>query len=121
MLAARSSPPYLRDGVLVIEPEGSFAIDPAAYGPDACVAGLDRAGLDVAVVSCPPTLGIDALPDDEADELRRAYHDGALEAVEASGGRLLALAMDRPHDGFVGTIGAADDFADLDRIGPLFD
>ena len=121
MMSARTSPPYLRDGTLVIEPEGEFAVDPATYGADACIAGLDRAGLDVAVVSCPPTLGIDALPDDEAGELRDAYHEGALAAVDASDGRLLALAMDRPRDGFVGTIVAADDLSDLDRVAPVFD
>lgn len=119
-LAARSSPPHLRDGTLVLD-EGEYAIDPADYGPGACVANLDRAGIDVAVVSCPPTLGIDELPGDEAEELRGAYHDGARAAVAAAGGRLLALSMGRREDGFVGAMVAADDLADLDRIAPALD
>ncbi|HXY81915.1 MAG TPA: amidohydrolase family protein [Gaiellaceae bacterium] len=120
-LSARTSPPCLRDGMLLIEPEGAFEIDPAVYGLEACIAGLDRAGIDVAVVSCPPTLGIERLPDEEAEPLRQAYHDGARAAIEASGGRVLALSMARPLDGFVGTMLAADDLADLERIAPALD
>ena len=120
-LAARTSPPCLRRGTLVLEPGGEFEIDAAAYGLEACLADLDRAGLDVAVVSCPPTFGFDRLDDDEAEPLRRAYHEGALAAVQASGGRVLALSMGRPHAGFVGTILPADDLADLDRLAPVLD
>jgi 6-methylsalicylate decarboxylase len=119
-LAERRSPPHLRDRTLVLE-EGEYEIDPAVYGADACLANLDRAGIDVAVVSCPPTLGIDELDDAEADELRRAYHEGARAAVAASGGRLLALSMGRLEDGFVGAMVAADDLADLERLAPAFD
>ncbi len=114
-LAARSTPPYLSDHTLVVE-ESSFELDPASYGLDACLANLDSAGIDVALVSCPPTLGIERLDDDEADELRRAYHEGALDAVAASRGRVLALAMGCALDGFAGTMLAADDLADLDRV-----
>jgi len=120
-LTARTSPPCLRDGLLLIEPEGAFEIDPAVYGLESCIAGLDRAGIDIAVVSCPPTLGIEQLPDEGAEPLLRAYHEGALAAVDASGGRVLALSMERPLDGFVGTMLAADDLADLDRIAPALD
>jgi predicted TIM-barrel fold metal-dependent hydrolase len=120
-LAARTSPPCLRGGALVLEPEGEFEVDPAVYGLDACLADLDRAGIDVAVVSCPPTLGFDQLDDEEAEPLRRAYHEGALAAVQASSGRVLALSMGRPHRGFVGTMLSADDLADLDRLAPVLD
>jgi len=120
-LTARTSPPCLRDGVLALDPEGEFEIDPAGYGLQACLGDLDRAGIDVAVVSCPPTLGIELLPDDEAEPLLRAYHEGALEAVAATAGRVLALSMARPLDGFVGTIVAAGDLADLDRVAPALD
>jgi hypothetical protein len=119
-LAARSSPPHLRGRMLVLD-EGEYEIDPADYGPEACVANLDRAGIDVAVVSCPPTLGIDELPADEAERLRSAYHDGARDAVAGSGGRLLALSMGRRENGFVGAMVAADDLAELDRIAPALD
>ena len=120
-LAERKSPPLLRNHTLVLEAEGAFEIDPAAYGPQACIENLDRAGIDVAVVSCPPTLGIDELADGEAEALRGAYHEGARAAVAASGGRLLALSMGRPEDGFVGAMVAADDLAELDRIAPVLD
>ena len=120
-LVERTSPPLIRDHTLVLDPDGDFAVDPAVYGLKACIDNLDYAGVDVAVVSCPPTLGIDRLDDEEAEELRLAYHEGALAAVDASGGRVLALSMGRPLDGFVGTIVAADDLADLDRIGPVLD
>jgi 6-methylsalicylate decarboxylase len=120
-LAERTSPPLLREHTLVLEPEGEFEIDPAAYGVEACLENLDRAGVDVAVVSCPPTLGIDSLEDDEARRLRDAYHAGARAAVAASGGRILALSMGTYEEGFSGAIVAADDLADLEGIGPLFD
>ena len=120
-LAARTSPPCLRNGSLVLEPEGAFELDPAAYSLEACLASLDRAGIDVAVVSCPPTLGIERLPAEEAEPLLRAYHEGALAAVGASGGRVLALSTARPLDGFVGTMLAADDLADLGRLAPVLD
>ncbi len=119
-LAARTSPPYLTETSLVLA-EGSFELDPASYDLRACLANLDRAGIDVAIVSTPPTLGIDELDKTEAEALRGAYHQGALAAVEESGGRVLALSMGRPLDGFVGTILAADDLLDLERIGPVLD
>lgn len=118
-LVERTSAPCLRDGVLVLEPEGEFTVDAAGYGLDACLAGLDRAGLDVAVVSCPPTLGIELLPEDEARPLLAAYHEGALEAVRAGNGRILALSAGRPLDGFIGTSVAASDLAHLDRLAPV--
>jgi hypothetical protein len=120
-LAGRTSPPLIRNHTLVLELEGEFEVDVASYGLRACLANLDRAGLDVAIVSCPPTLGIDQLDDDEAETLRRAYHEGVLAAVEASAGHVLALSMGRPLDGFVGTILAADDLGDLDRLAPVLD
>src|SRR5579864_381179 len=119
-LAERSSPPLLRKTTLVLE-EGDYTLDPGSYSADACIANLDRSGIDVAVVSCPPTLGIDELDESEAEELRVAYHEGAGAAVAASGGRLLALSMGRHEDGFVGAMVGADELAELDRIAPVLD
>src|SRR5581483_6812356 len=102
-LAERSSPPLLRNTTLVLE-EGDYELDPASYSAEACIASLDRSGIDVAVVSCPPTLGIDEL-----------------DAGEASGGRLLALSMGRAEDGFAGAMVGADELADLDRLAPVLD
>jgi 6-methylsalicylate decarboxylase len=119
-LGERSSPPLLRNTTLVLE-EGDYALDPASYSAEACIANLDRSGIDVAVVSCPPTLGIDELDASEAEELRIAYHEGAGAAVAASGGRLLALSMGRAEDGFAGAMVGADELAELDRIAPVLD
>jgi hypothetical protein len=113
-LRARTEPPFLRDGTLVLE-DGEHGLDPAAYSVERCLAGLERDGIDVAVVSCPPTLGIDSEP------LRAAYHDGVREAVAASGGRLLAFSIDRPEPGFAGTCVCATALLDLDRIAPVLD
>jgi predicted TIM-barrel fold metal-dependent hydrolase len=120
-LHARSDAPRLHDGVLTLAGEGDFTIDPADYGLDARLSALDRAEIDRAVVSCPPTLGIELLPPDEARALLDAYHEGAVEEVEASHGRLLALSMATPQDGFVGTSVAARDLADLEQLAPTLD
>lgn len=120
-LARRTSAPLIRDHTLVVEQEGAFEIDPAVYGAEACIANLDRAGIDVAIVSCPPTLGIESLDARDAEPLLGAYHDGALAAVESSAGRILALSMGAPRDGFVGTVLAADELGDLDGIADVLD
>jgi 6-methylsalicylate decarboxylase len=120
-LRARTSPPRLHGTTLEIAQEGAYEVDPEAYRVEACLADLERTEIDVAVISCPPTLGIELLPTDEAQPLLDAYHEGALEAVEGSGGRLLALSLGRPLDGFVGTTIAADDLDDLDLLAPVLD
>jgi hypothetical protein len=114
-LRARTAPPCLRDGTLVLA-EGEYEIDAGAYGVERCLAALDRDGIDVAVVSCPPTLGIEPF-----DELVAAYHAGVRDAVDASGGRLLAFSVQRPQPGFVGTTVAAGALLDLDGIAPVLD
>lgn len=113
-LAARQKPPRLRGGVLELAEEGEFEIDLRVHSLDACIARLDRDGIDVAVISCPPTL---ELP----PELLDAYHQGILELVAESKGRLTALATDAVLDGFAGTCVAAAALADLDRLAPLAD
>ena len=100
----------------MLDPGGEFELDPAAYGLEACLADLDRTGIDVAVVSCPPTLGIDGLP-----ELVDAYHEGALAAVESAGGRIQALSFSRPLDGFAGVCVAGAALTDLERLAPVLD
>lgn len=114
-LRARTAAPCLRDGTLVLA-DGEYEIDAAAYGVERCLAALDRDGIDVAVVSCPPTLGIEPF-----DELVAAYHAGVREAVGASGGRLAAFSVLHPQPGFVGTTVAAGALLDLDGIAPVLD
>ncbi|HEY1367822.1 MAG TPA: amidohydrolase family protein [Gaiellaceae bacterium] len=120
-LEARTAPPYLRDGVLRLAPGGEFLVDVAAHGLEARLAELDRDGIDVAVASCPPTLGIELLPEREAEPLVGAYHDGIRELVAGAGGRLLAFSMGRPLDGFVGTSVSARALLDLDSVADILD
>jgi 6-methylsalicylate decarboxylase len=119
-LRTRSEPPCLRGATLVLA-DGEYACDVDGYGLERCLADLERDAIDLAVVSCPPTLGIEELPEREAAGLLEAYHAGALEAVAAAEGRLLAFAMARPRPGFVGATVAARALLDLDALAPVLD
>lgn len=127
-LRARTVVPLLRGDELVT-PEGVFCVDLRAHQPAARIAQLDRDGIDVAVLSLQPTLGVELLPPAERDALEEAWLDGARELVEAAGGRFRALAPWRIAEGCVGTsVGAsallepgrgADVVAAVDRAGGL--
>ena len=110
-LQARRTRPRLRGDTLEL-PAGDWEIDLAAHRLDARLALLDRDEIDVAVISCPPTLELD-------EDLREAYHEGVLELVAAAGGRLLALSCDTVREGFVGACVAAEALADLTDLTPL--
>jgi hypothetical protein len=112
-LRARQERPRLRGGRLEL-PSGDFEVDPDAHTLEACLAGLDRDEVELALVSCPPTLELD-------DELREAYHEGIAELVAASGGRVRALACGSARDGFAGACVAAGALLDLDALAPLAD
>jgi predicted TIM-barrel fold metal-dependent hydrolase len=100
-LRRRSRPPRI-DGDLLVLGEGTFEAGLAAHDLDARLALLDDVGIDVAVVSLQPTLACDGIP-----QLVEAYHDGILELVRASAGRLRAFAVGESRDGFVGACVAA--------------
>jgi predicted TIM-barrel fold metal-dependent hydrolase len=119
-LRDRAEAPRL-DGWTLHLADGGYPIDPDAYGPERCLAELDRDGVGVALVSLPPTFGLELLPSSEAELLVGAYHDGVLEAVAGSRGRLRALAADRPRDGFAGVCVPATALADLDALAPVAD
>jgi len=119
-LRERKEPPCLRGWTLVLS-DGAYEVEPDGYGLERCLAELDRDGIDVAVVSCPPTLGIDELSADESAPLIDAYHDGMDALAEASGGRVRALAMDRPRSGCVGVSVSAAAVHDLDALAPVLD
>src|SRR5262245_54657026 len=91
VLHARSEPPFLRGDVLATT-EGVFRVDLDALGPDACLSQLDACGVDVAVVSLQPTLGVESLPRAEADELHDAYNEGVARVVARSDERIRAFA-----------------------------
>jgi predicted TIM-barrel fold metal-dependent hydrolase len=119
-LERRSEPPCLRDGELVLE-EGRFPRAAEADSLDARLAGLDRDGIDVAVLSLQPTLGIEALPEPERDELVDAWVGGVREVLGAGRGRLLAFAPGRVADGFAGASISAAAARDRDALAPLLD
>jgi len=120
-LARRRRPPQLRGGVLHLERQGSFELDLRAYGLEARLNDLDRDGIDAAVVSLAPSLEIEELPEDEAEPLLAAYHEGILEAAAESRGRIRPLAAARVLDGFAGATVGANALADLDALSPLLD
>jgi hypothetical protein len=112
-LRARRTPPRLSGDMLEL-PSGSSPVDLRAHELDARLEALDRDGVDLALVSCPPTLELD-------DELTEAYHAGIVDVVAASGGRLRALAAGTIRDDFAGVCVAAWDFAGLDELAAQLD
>jgi 6-methylsalicylate decarboxylase len=120
LLAARQSPPFLRASVLTTA-EGQFPIDLDEHRLDRRLAALDAAGIDLGVVSLQPTLGFEGLPVPERRTLLAAYNDGIAELVEASGGRLRALAAGEPRPGFAGVCVGASRLLDPDGLKPILD
>jgi 6-methylsalicylate decarboxylase len=118
-LARRRTPPRLHGDLLELGGQGSFEVDLAAHDLQARLGDLDRDEIDVAIVSLPPTLGIELLPADEAEPLLGAYHQGILDVARQSGGRIRAFAAGRVLDSFAGATVAADALADLDGLSPL--
>ena len=119
-LRSRTKPPCLQGSTLVT-PEGRFEIELDAHDAGRCLAELDREGVDVAVISLQPTLGISGLPSDEAAELHRVFDDGAHDVVAASGGRLRAFSAGAVREGFAGAGVAAEALLDLDSLAPTLD
>jgi predicted TIM-barrel fold metal-dependent hydrolase len=113
-LAARRSPPCLRGRRLELASEPPSSVDPALHDLDARLRAMDDAGIDVALVSLAPTLGLPA-------DLVEAYHVGILELAAASSGRLLPLAHEAALPGFAGACAAAQALVDLDHLAPLAD
>lgn len=95
-LRGRREPPCLRGDVLELR-EGSFPVDLSDHELERRLEVLDRDGIDVAVVSFPPTLEWERQP-----ELRDAYHEGIGDLVAAAGGRLRAFAAGACLEGFSG-------------------
>jgi hypothetical protein len=110
-LELRNDRPRLRGRNLEL-PGGEGEVDLTTHGLDARLAALDRDEIDVALISCPPTLEL-------GEDLVEAYHEGILEVVAASGGRLQALACGAARDGFAGACVAAQRLDDLDTLAPL--
>jgi len=110
LLSRRIDPPRVQGDVLTTL-EGSFPFDPAVHDLERRVRDLDRCGIDVAVVSLQPTLGIDRLPREQRTELYDAYNAGIAEFVAASAGRLRAFSSGTYRQGFAGLcVGASQLF-----------
>jgi 6-methylsalicylate decarboxylase len=106
-LSRRREPPCLRGGVLRLAGAPDSRVDLDEHRLETRLRRLDAAGTDLALVSLQPTLGLDDLRPEEARHVADAYHEGVLELVEASGGRLRALAHAEPRAGFAGATIAA--------------
>lgn len=119
-LSRRAAPPFLDRGTLHLT-EGAYPAGLEDHEPEARVALLDRAGIDVAVVSLQPTLGIESLPAGERDELEQAWEEGILELAAAAAGRVVPLSPRAPREGFAGASVGADRLDDLEAIAPLLD
>jgi hypothetical protein len=117
-LRGRSVPPLVRGSTLTTT-EGSFDLDLAAHDPERRLAALDHDGIDAAVLSLQPTLGVEALAGPERDELELAWVDGIDQLVRASAGRFRALAPARVVAGFAGTSVGASALLDLEGHGSL--
>jgi hypothetical protein len=117
-LSRRTEPPRL-DGSTLVLVEGTYQVDLAAHDIETRVAALDRDGIDVAVLSLQPTLGIADLPQSERDELTGLWEASVLELVSGSAGRFLALAPGHVSPGFVGSIVSASAMRNVDALSAL--
>lgn len=107
--------------MLELERQGSFELDLPEYGVDARLRALDRDGIEAALISLAPSLELEQLPEDQAEPLLAAYHQGMLEVVAQAGDRVRPLAAARVLDGFAGATVDARALLDLDRLAPLLD
>ena len=120
LLRQRSAAPSL-DGSELTTPEGVFRLDLRVHDPEQRLAALDGDGIDVALLSLQPNLGIEALPPSEREELELAWADSAAALERSSDGRFRAFAPWRVLDGFVGTSVGASAIADLESHASLLD
>lgn len=84
-------------------PEGSFQVDLASHDPERRLAALDRDGIDVAVLSLQPSLGIERLHGPEREELELAWLEATRDLAATARGRFRVLAPWRVADGCAGT------------------
>ena len=120
VLQARGRQPRIEDGDLITG-EGRFPVDLDDHDPGRRVEALDQDGLDIAVLSLQPSLGLDALPTDERSELEQAWADSVHDLVAASDGRFLAFSPTEVRVGFVGVSLGSSTFQDFERSAPVLD
>ena len=119
-LTERRETPSLQGSTLVL-PEGAYQVDRDDHQLERRLAQLDAAGIDTAVVSLQPTLGLEQLAAEERERLERIWEDGVLDLAEKSRDRIVPLAPSRPREGFAGVSVGADTFDDLDALASVLD
>jgi predicted TIM-barrel fold metal-dependent hydrolase len=119
-LRARTETPRLVGDELVTI-EGRFPVALDEHDLERRLRALDRDGIDVAVLSLQPSLGLGELQRAEAERLEEAWVDGVRALSDASGGRLRAFSPSVVRDGLAGVSVSSAVFADLDASAPLLD
>jgi len=119
-LARRREVPFLAGSILHLT-EGEYEIDLLEHELGTRLALLDRTGIDTAVVSLQPTLGLDLIDADEREQLECAWEDGILDLAARAGGRIVPLSPRLPREGFAGASVGADRLDDLGRLAPTLD
>jgi predicted TIM-barrel fold metal-dependent hydrolase len=117
-LRGRSSPPHF-DGDELVTCEGRYPIDLGRHDVEARVRALDRDGIEIAVLSLQPSLGLERLPGEEREELEEVWTESISQLT--SGGRFAALSPSRARDGFPGVSVGSTEFADFERSAPVLD
>jgi 6-methylsalicylate decarboxylase len=135
-LSRRREPPMLlrraEDWAVRLVGEPETPVDLADHDPERRAALVHADGLDRALVAPSVPLGIEALPNDEAEPLLDAYHAGVA-ALPDEFGAWAAVGLAEPDPvalaqlldaGFVGACVAADALGDpdgFDRMGPVLE
>jgi predicted TIM-barrel fold metal-dependent hydrolase len=119
-LRARTDAPRLVGDELVTT-EGRFPIALHEHDHEVRLRALDRDGIDVAVLSLQPSLGLDELQRAEAERLEETWVAGVRALSDASGGRLRAFSPSAVREGLAGVSVGSAVFADFDASAPLLD
>jgi hypothetical protein len=119
-LSRRASIPCLKGATLHLS-EGVYEIELGDHELATRLSLLDRAGIDTAVVSLQPTLGLESVEAAERERLERVWEEGILELAAAAAGRIVPLAPGLPRAGFAGSSIGADLLDDLDALAPTLD
>jgi predicted TIM-barrel fold metal-dependent hydrolase len=119
-LTRRRTAPFLAGSVLHLT-EGDYEVDLRQHELGTRLALLDRSGIDTAVVSLQPTLGLESLPPPEREQLEASWEEGVLELAARAGGRIVPLSPHFPREGFAGVSIGADRLGDLEGLAPTLD
>jgi hypothetical protein len=120
-LSGRREPPRLAGSELHLDGQPVWQLELQLHELEARLALLDKWELDRVVVSLQPTLGLERLPPDEADDLAGIWEAGILDLAQSSQGRIVPLAARKPAENFAGLCVAASDLLDLDALEPQLD